>query len=80
MHTETLSIEGAAEQKRKNRKKRLLLLLLISAHVDFYFAQSLLLPLGIEQLFMFGYALIITDTICLTFFIVKILGHKSAAQ
>ena len=79
METETSSIESIAEQKRTRRKKGLFLLLLISAHLDFYFALSIPVFLTVEQLFTFGQALILTDTILLTSFIVKIPYRKTGA-
>ena len=80
METETLPIESIAEQKRRRRKKGLFLLLLISAHVDFYFALSIPVFLTAEQLFTFGQALIVTDTILLTSLIVKIPHRNTGAS
>ena len=77
METETSSIESIAEQKRRRRKKGLFLLLLISAHFDFYFALSIPFFLTVEQLFTFGQALIVTDTILLTLLIVKIAHRRT---
>lgn len=77
MGTETPPIESISEQKRTRRKKSLFLLLLISAHLDFYFALSIPVFLTVEQLFMFGHALILTDTILLTSLIVKIPDRKT---
>lgn len=55
-------MEPAEEQKRKGRIRKLALALVIFAHIDFYFAQSLYLPLSLEQLFTLGYLLILADT------------------
>lgn len=73
MESQALSAEPDVEQKRKGRAKKLSLALIILAHIDFYFAQSLYLPLSVEELFTLGYLLILTDTFILSIVMVRIL-------
>ncbi len=71
MHPQTTSIEAIPGEKRRGEKTRALMALLIFAHIGFYFSQSLYLPLTLEQLFTFGYVLILTDISLLVLWVAK---------
>lgn len=71
--------ESLSGEKRKGRKKRVIMALILFAHIDFYFSQSLYLPLTVEQLFTFGEILLLTDVGLLVIFGVKLLRKKTDA-
>jgi len=71
MHPQTTSIEAIPGEKRRGEKTRALMALLIFAHIGVYFSQSLYLPLTLEQLFTFGYVLILTDISLLVLWVAK---------
>ena len=71
MNPQTTSIEAIPGEKRRGEKTRVLMVLLIFAHIGFYFSQSLYLPLTLEQLFTFGYVLILTDISLLVLWVAK---------
>ena len=77
MESQVFSTEPTQEQKRKGRAKKLALALVIVAHIDFYFAQSLYLPLSVEQLFTLGQFLILADTFLLSILLIALLKRRN---
>lgn len=73
MQPQTTPLEAITEEKRRGSKRKLLMVLLLFAHAGFYFAQSLYLPLSLEQLFTFGYVLILIDSGLVVFLGIKLL-------
>jgi hypothetical protein len=56
------SLEAIDEEKEKGGKTGLVIFLVAFAHAVLYFAPSLYLPLGLDELFLFGYALVLADS------------------
>ncbi len=50
------------------------------AHAVFYFAPSLYLPLGLDDLFLLGYALVLTDSGLVVFLGIKLLARLLAGN
>ena len=56
------SLEAIDGEKKKGGKTGLVIFLMAFAHAVFYFAPSLYLPLGLGELFLLAYALVLTDS------------------
>ncbi len=55
------SLETINGERKTGGKTALVIFLLAFAHAVFYFAPSLYLPLGLDELFLLGYALVLAD-------------------
>jgi hypothetical protein len=60
-------------EKKNDGKTSLVIFLMAFAHAVFYFAPSLYLPLGLDELFLLGYALVLTDSGLVVFLGIKLL-------
>lgn len=79
METETPLTKSLSGEKRKGRKKRVIMALLLFAHIDFYFSETLYLPLTLDELFTCGQLLLLTDVGLLVIFGVKLLRKQTDA-
>jgi hypothetical protein len=60
-------LEPIDEEKKTGGKMALVVFLMAFAHAVFYFAPSVYLPLDLDELFLLGYALVLTDSGLLAF-------------
>jgi hypothetical protein len=67
------SLGSYRRRKKKGEKTGLVIFLMAFAHAVFYFAPSLYLPLGLDELFLLGYALVLTDSGLVVFLGIKLL-------
>jgi len=68
-------LEAIDGEKEKGGKTGLVIFLMAFAHAAFYFALSLYLPLGLDELFLLGYALVLTDSGLVVLFGARLLGR-----
>jgi hypothetical protein len=66
-------LEAIDGEKKKGGKTGLVIFLMAFAHAVFYFAPSLYLPLGLDELFLLGYALVLTDSGLVVFLGIKLM-------
>lgn len=55
-------MEAIDEEKKTSGRLGPVIILVVFAHVVFYFAHNFYLPFDLEELFLLGYALVLTDT------------------
>lgn len=71
------SLDTLNGENKKTGRPGLVVLLIVVAHAVFYFAPSLYLPFDVDELFLFGYALVLTDSGLLVFLGIKLLTKAS---
>ena len=71
---EETSLDAINGDNKKNRMSGLVVLIIVIAHGVFYFAPSLYLPFDLDELFVLGYVLVITDSGLLVFLGIKLFG------
>jgi hypothetical protein len=69
------SLEAIDEEKEKGGKTGLVIFLVAFAHAVLYFAPSIYLPLGLDDLFLLGYALVLTDSGLMVFLAIRLLAR-----
>lgn len=69
------SLKAIDEEKEKGGKTGLVIFLVAFAHAVLYFAPSLYLPVGLDELFLLGYALVLTDSGLVAFLGIKLLAR-----
>ncbi len=67
-------------QRKTGGKTGLVIFLMAFAHAVFYFAPSLYLPLGLDELFLLGYALVLTDSGLVVLFGARLLARLLAGN
>ncbi len=56
------ALEAIDGEKKTRGRLGLVVVLMALAHIVFYFAPNLYLPFGLDELFLFGYALVLADS------------------
>jgi hypothetical protein len=74
------SLEAIDGERKKGGKTGLVIFLMAFAHAVFYFAPSLYLPLGLDKLFVLGYALVLADSGLVVLFGARLLARLLAGN
>ncbi len=72
---EDTSLDAFNGGNKKSGRTGLVILVIAVAHAVFYFAPSLYLPFDLDELFLLGYLLVLTDSGLLVFLGIKLLGR-----
>ena len=73
-------MEAIDGERKTGGKTGLIILVMALAHAVFYFAPSLYLPLRLDELFLLGYALVLTDSGLVVFLGIKLLARLLAGN
>ncbi len=78
MNSETAPVDEIYEPTKRHGKIVILAILVAVAHILFYFSQFLhyVFPFSLKDLFLFGHALIFTDTVLLIVLLTRLLRGK----
>lgn len=72
---EDTSLDAFNGENKKSGRTGLVILVIVVAHAVFYFAPSLYLPFDLDELFLLGYLLVLTDSGLLVFLGIKLLDR-----
>jgi len=74
------ALETINEEKKKVGKTTLVILTMAFAHTVFYLGPTLYLPLGLDDLFLLGYALVLADSSLVVFLGIRLLTRLLAGS
>ena len=72
---EDSSLDAFNGENKKSSRTGLVILVIVVVHAVFYFAPRLYLPFALDELFLLGYVLVLTDSGLLVFLGIKLFGR-----